>query len=238
MKVDLLTIFPEFFSGPLDSSILKRAIQSEKVRINLVNIRDFARDKHKTTDDVPFGGGGGMVMMIEPLYHALESVVEKKQEKIIMTSAWGRRFSQDMAKELSTLKHLVLICGHYKGVDQRIKELFPMEEVSIGDYVLSGGEFASLVMLDAVVRLIPGVLGNFESAVTDSFYEGILGYPQYTRPAEFMGLKVPEVLLSGDHQKVRLWRKKQALKMTFITRPDLLEQKELSEEDRKLLKEI
>jgi tRNA (guanine37-N1)-methyltransferase len=177
-------------------------------------------------------------MMVEPLYHALESVVEKNQEKIIMTSAWGKRFSQDMAKELSTLEHLILICGHYKGVDQRIKELFPMEEVSIGDYVLSGGEFASLVILDAVVRLIPGVLGNFESAVTDSFYEGILGYPQYTRPAEFMGLRVPEVLLSGDHQKVRLWRKKQALKMTYSTRPDLLEQKELSEEDRKLLKEI
>ncbi len=206
--------------------------------MNVVNLRDFASDKHKSTDDTPFGGGAGMVLMVEPLYKALESVVEKKDEKIIMTSAFGKRFSQDMAKKFSTLKHLILICGHYKGVDERIKELFTMEEVSVGDYVLSGGEFASLVILDAVVRLIPGVLGNFDSAITDSFYEGILGYPQYTRPAEFMGLKVPEVLLSGNHEKIRLWRKKEALKKTFLNRPDLLDKKELSDEDKKLLQEI
>lgn len=238
MKVDILTIFPDFFSSPLDSSILKRAKDCGKVKINVVNLRDFASDKHKSTDDTPFGGGAGMVLMVEPLYKALESVVEKKDEKIIMTSAFGKKFSQDMAKNFSTLKHLILICGHYKGVDERIKELFTMEEVSVGDYVLSGGEFASLVILDAVVRLIPGVLGNFDSAITDSFYEGILGYPQYTRPAEFMGLKVPEVLLSGNHEKIRLWRKKEALKKTFLNRPDLLDEKELSDEDKKLLQEI
>lgn len=238
MKVDILTIFPDFFSSPLDSSILKRAKDYGKVEMNVVNLRDFASDKHKSTDDTPFGGGAGMVLMVEPLYKALESVVEKKDEKIIMTSAFGKRFSQDMAKNFSTLKHLILICGHYKGIDERIKELFTMEQVSVGDYVLSGGEFASLVILDAVVRLIPGVLGNFDSAITDSFYEGILGYPQYTRPAEFMGLKVPEVLLSGNHEKIRLWRKKEALKKTFLNRPDLLDKKELSEEDKKLLQKI
>ncbi len=238
MKVDILTIFPEFFSSPLDSSILKRAKGCQKVKINVLNIRDFASDKHKTTDDLPFGGGAGMVMMVEPLYKALESVIEKKDEKIVLTSASGKRFSQKMAKNFSTLKRLILICGHYKGVDERIKELFPVEEVSLGDYVLTGGEFASLVILDAVVRLIPGVLGNFESAKTDSFYEGLLDYPQYTRPAEFMDLKVPEVLLSGNHEKIRLWRKKKALEKTFLNRPDLLDQKKLSDEDKKLLQDI
>jgi len=237
MKVDILTIFPEFFSSPLNSSILKRAKEAGRVKIKVVNIRDFASDKHKTTDDTPFGGGGGMVMMVEPLYRALESVAEKRNEKIIMTSASGKRLTQDAAKELSGLEHLILICGHYKGVDERIKELFPTEELSIGDYVLSGGEFASLVILDAVVRLIPGVLGNFESAITDSFYEGILGYPQYTRPAEFMGLSVPEVLLSGNHEKIRLWRKKEALRKTLSNRPDLLDKNKLSDEDKKLLQE-
>lgn len=180
-----------------------------------------------------------MVMMVEPLHEAINSVAgEKKKEKIILTSPQGQRFDQNKAKELSSEDHLILVCGHYKGVDERIKDLFPLEVISIGDYVLTGGEFAALVILDAVTRLIPGVLGKFESAQTDSFYQGILGYPQYTRPSEFRGLKVPEILLSGDHEKIRVWRKKKALEATLNQRPDLLETGSLSDEDKVLMDEI
>jgi tRNA (guanine37-N1)-methyltransferase len=239
MLVHILSIFPEFFLGPLKESMIKKAQDKGKVKIDVVNMRNFAKDKHKSMDDAPFGGGAGMVMMVEPLYEAINSVIrEKENEKIILTSPKGKRFNQNKAKELSSLDHLILVCGHYKGVDERIKSLLPLEEISIGDYVLTGGEFAALVILDTVTRLIPGVIGKFESAQTDSFYQGILDYPQYTRPAEFRGLKVPEVLLSGDHQKVRLWRRKKALEETLRKRPDLLEIASLSEEDRNLLYEI
>ena len=239
MLVHILSIFPEFFVSPLNESIIKRAQEKGKVRIEVVNMRDFAKDKHKTMDDAPFGGGAGMLMMVEPLYEAIKSVAkENDDEKIVLTSPQGKKFDQNKAKELSTLNHLVLVCGHYKGVDQRIKDLFPMEEMSIGDYVLTGGEFAALVILDAVIRLIPGVIGNFESAQTDSFFQGILGYPQYTRPAEFRGLKVPEVLLSGDHEKIRLWRRKKALEETLNKRSDLLENAVLSDEDKNLIDDI
>lgn len=239
MLVHILTIFPELFSGPLNETMIKRAQEKGKMTIDVVDIRDFARDKHKTVDDAPFGGGAGMVMMVEPLHEAINSVAgKKKKEKIILTSPQGQRFDQNKAKELSSEDHLILVCGHYKGIDERIKSLFALEEISIGDYVLTGGEFAALVILDAVTRLIPGVIGKFESAQTDSFYQGILGYPQYTRPSEFRGLKVPEVLLSGDHEKVRVWRKKKALEVTLNKRPDLLEMGSLSEEDRVLIDEI
>ncbi|MGB2698638.1 MAG: tRNA (guanosine(37)-N1)-methyltransferase TrmD [Candidatus Zixiibacteriota bacterium] len=239
MLVHMLSIFPEFFSSPLNESMIKRAQEKGKVKIDVVNMRDFTKDKHKSMDDAPFGGEAGMVMMVEPLYEAIKSVTGKNdREKIILTSPQGERFDQNKAKELSTLDHLILVCGHYKGVDERIKDLFPMEEMSIGDYVLTGGEFAALVILDAVTRLIPGVIGKFESAQTDSFHQGILGYPQYTRPAEFRGLKVPEVLLSGDHEKVRLWRRKKALEETLRKRPDLLENSDLSNEDKNLIDEI
>lgn len=239
MLVHILTIFPELFSGPLNETMIKRAQEKGKMTIDVVDIRDFARDKHKTVDDAPFGGGAGMVMMVEPLHEAINSVAGKKEkEKIILTSPQGQRFDQNKAKELSSEDHLILVCGHYKGIDERIKSLFALEVISIGDYVLTGGEFAALVILDAVTRLIPGVIGKFESAQTDSFYQGILGYPQYTRPSEFRGLKVPEVLLSGDHEKVRVWRKKKALEATLNKRPDLLEMGSLSEEDRVFIDEI
>ena len=239
MLVHILTIFPELFSGPLNETMIKRAQEKGKMTIDVVDIRNFARDKHKTVDDAPFGGGAGMVMMVEPLHEAINSVAGKKRkEKIILTSPQGQRFDQNKAKELSSEDHLILVCGHYKGVDERIKSLFPLEVISIGDYVLTGGEFAALVILDAVTRLIPGVLGKFESAQTDSFYQGILGYPQYTRPSEFRGLKVPEILLSGDHEKIRVWRKKKALEATLNQRPDLLETGSLSDEDKVLMDEI
>lgn len=239
MHVHILTIFPEFFLSPLDESMIKKAQEKGKVKIDVVDIRGFAKDKHKTVDDAPFGGGAGMVMMVEPLYEAINSVVGKREkERIVLTSPQGKRFDQNEAKELSSWDHLILVCGHYKGIDERIKSLFPLEEISIGDYVLTGGEFAALVILDAVTRLIPGVIGKFESAQTDSFYQGMLGYLQYTRPSEFRGLKVPEVLLSGDHQKVRLWRRKKALEETLNKRPDLLETTSLSEEDKTLIEEI
>ncbi|HEX9916531.1 MAG TPA: tRNA (guanosine(37)-N1)-methyltransferase TrmD [candidate division Zixibacteria bacterium] len=232
MKIDILTIFPEMVESPLKQSLIGRALEKGIVEIKIKDIRDFAKDKHATVDDVPFGGGSGMVMKIEPLTLALESVLDGSvQSRIVLTTAQGRRFDQKKAKELSLEKHLVIICGHYKGVDERIKELFPLEEMSIGDYVLTGGEFASLVIVDAVVRLIPGVLGNFESAQTDSFLEGILGYSEYTRPKEFRGKKVPEVLVSGDHKKIRLWRREKALRKTLETRPELLQDEMLSSED-------
>jgi tRNA (guanine37-N1)-methyltransferase len=239
MLVHVLTIFPDFFSSPLNESMIKKAQEKGKVRIEVVNMRNFATDKHKSMDDSPFGGGAGMVMMVEPLYEAIKSVTLKKnEERILLTSPRGKRFDQNKAKELSSLDHLILVCGHYKGIDERIKRLFPVEEISIGDYVLTGGESAALVILDAVVRLIPGVMGKLESAQTDSFYHGILDCPQYTRPSVFRGLKVPEVLLSGDHQKVRRWKRKKALEETLNKRPDLLENVSLSDEDRILTDEI
>jgi tRNA (guanine37-N1)-methyltransferase len=242
MRIDILTIFPNMFSGPLSESLIKKAQEKNLVEIKIEDIRDFAEDKHQTVDDTPFGGGSGMVMRLEPLCKALESIwdksEDKKQTSLILTTPQGERFSQEKAKELSLKDHLVVICGHYKGVDERLGNLYPLEEISIGDYVLTGGEIPALIILDTVVRLIPGVLGDFESAQADSFYDGILGPPQYTRPAEFKGLKVPEVLLSGDHEKIRLWRKKEALKRTLQRRPDLVNLDLLSEEERKILEEI
>jgi len=230
------------FSGPLDESLIQKAKEKSLLKVRIHNIRDFAEDKHKTVDDVPFGGGGGMVMKPEPLCKAIESVLDQGKEvletSIILTTPQGEKFSQSKAQELSLKDHLIIICGHYKGTDERLKMLYPVEEISIGDYVLTGGEIPALVILDSVVRLIPGVLGDFESAQTDSFFEGILGPPEYTRPAEFKGLKVPEVLLSGDHEKIKRWRKKEALKRTLHRRPDLLNWDQLSDEEREWIKEI
>ncbi len=242
MLIDILTIFPEMFSGPLDYSLLKRAREKNLLQLRIHNIRDFAEDKHQTVDDTPFGGLGGMVMKLEPLCKALESILDSDQDvpepSIILTTPQGERFSQDKAKELSLKDHMVFICGHYKGVDERLKTLYPLRELSIGDYVLTGGEMPAMVVIEAVVRLIPGVLGDFESAQTDSFIDGILGPPEYTRPAEFKGLRVPEVLLSGDHQNVRKWRRREALKRTLQRRPDLLNWDLLSEEERDWIEEI
>lgn len=242
MLIDILTIFPGMFSGPLDESLLQKAKEKKLLKVRIHNLRDFAKDKHLTTDDMPFGGGGGMVMKLEPLCKALDSLWDKANEKsktsILLTTPQGEKFSQKKAEELSLKDHLIIICGHYKGTDERLKMLYPVKEISIGDYVLTGGEIPALVILDSVVRLIPGVLGDFESAQTDSFFEGMLGPPEYTRPAEFKGLKVPEVLLSGDHERIRKWRKKEALKRTLHRRPDLLNWEQLSDEEREWIKEI
>ncbi|HVP37476.1 MAG TPA: tRNA (guanosine(37)-N1)-methyltransferase TrmD [Terriglobales bacterium] len=245
MQIDILTIFPNFFTSPLNEGLVKKAKESKLIDIKVTDIRDFTRDKHKSVDDTPFGGGAGMVMMVEPLASALDSILSGTpapgngdKYSIILTSAQGSRFDQEKAKELAQRKRLIIICGHYKGVDERIKLLYNLEELSIGDYVLTGGEIPALVIMDSVIRLIPGFIGNFQSAESDSFYEGLLGYPEYTRPAEFKGLKVPEVLLSGNHEKIRLWRRKEALKKTLEQRPEFLNNIELSKEDRKLLSEI
>ncbi len=239
MKIDILTIFPGMVKAPLMQSIVGKAVEKVIIKIQVHDIRDFAADKHATVDDVPFGGGAGMVMKVEPLSMALRSVLGSlARPKVILTTPQGKRFDQQKARELSLEKHLVIVCGHYKGVDERIKQLFCLEEISIGDYVLTGGELASLVIVDAVVRLIPGVIGDFESALDDSFSEGVLGYPEYTRPREFEGIKVPEVLLSGNHEGIRLWRKEQALRKTLENRPDLLGGQFLSQEDLDLINKI
>jgi tRNA (guanine37-N1)-methyltransferase len=242
MLIDILTIFPGMFSGPLNESLTQRAREKNLVNVRIHDIRDFAEDKHQTVDDTPFGGGSGMVMKLEPLCQALDWLADKENEKlatgIILTSPQGERFSQQKALELSLKDRLITICGHYKGVDERLKMLYPVEEISIGDYVLTGGEIPALAIMDAVIRLIPGVLGDFESAQSDSFFEGILGPPQYTRPAEFRGLRVPEALLSGDHERIRKWRKKEALKRTLQRRPDLLDLARLSDEESEWVREI
>ena len=219
MKIDILTLFPEMFA-PLEHSILKRASENGIIKFNIVNIRDFSKDKHKKCDDYPFGGGAGMLMMVEPLYDAIKSVY-KKNAKIIFPSPQGKVFNQEKAKELSKCEHLIFVCGHYEGVDERIFELFPMEEISVGDYVLTGGELASMVIVDSLSRFVDGVISK-ESLDNESFSNGLLEYPQYTRPAEFKGLKVPEVLLSGNHGEVDKWRKEQSEIITKKKRSDLL----------------
>ncbi len=240
MRIDILTIFPNLISSVIGESLIKKAQEKNLVEIKIWDIREFTTDKHNTVDDTPFGGGGGMVMKVEPLTSALEKVLNQipGKRKIILTSASGKKFDQKMAQEFSQEENLIIICGHYAGVDERLKQLFELEEISIGDFVLTGGELPALVVIDSVVRLIPGVLGNFQSAENDSFYNGILGFPQYTRPQTYKNLEVPEVLISGDHEKVRLWRRKEALKRTILNRPDLLERATLSPEDQKILKQI
>ena len=240
MRIDVLTIFPNVISSVIGESLIKKAQEKNLVEIKIWDIREFTTDKHNTVDDTPFGGGGGMVMKVEPLAGALEKVLTQfpGKKKIILTSASGKKFDQKMAQDFSREENLIIICGHYAGVDERLKQLFELEEVSIGDFVLTGGELPALVVIDAVVRLIPGVLGNFQSAENDSFYSGILGFPQYTRPQNFKNLEVPEILISGDHEKVRIWRRKEALRKTFLNRPDLLEKVTLSQEDKKILSKI
>jgi tRNA (guanine37-N1)-methyltransferase len=239
MKFDILTLFPNMFSSPLQESILGKAIEKGLIQIRTYNIRDFTSDKHQVVDDTPYGGGQGMVMKVEPIARAIESV------KIQNPSAWtvyltpqGKPLNQDLARRLSTQPHLILLCGRYEGVDERVRESFVDEEISIGDYVLTGGELAAMVVIDAVSRFIPGVLGSDRSAEEDSFYNSLLEYPQYTRPPNFRGVCVPEVLLSGNHSAISVWRRKEALRRTSLRRPDLLAKAELTEEDKKLLEEI
>ena len=239
MRFDILTLFPDFFSAFLKESILGRAIKRELVDIRLTNIRSFARGPHKVTDDRPFGGGNGMVMKPGPVYRALESTGRAGMKSlVIFLTPQGRRFDQALAWELSRLDQLIFVCGRYEGMDERVRS-GPMEmELSIGDYVMSGGELGAMVVIDAVSRLLPGVLGGERSNLEDSFQDGLLEYPQYTRPRVFMGKEVPPVLLSGDHEKIRQWRREESLRRTLERRPDLLKKAKLTEEDQRSLSKL
>jgi tRNA (guanine37-N1)-methyltransferase len=225
MKFDIITVFPKLFSGVLDCGILRRARQSNLVDVRIVNLRDFTRDKHKSVDDRPYGGGEGMVFMPAPLFEAIEFCRGEKinpECQVVLLTPQGRTWRQDLAAEFATIPHLILICGRYEGVDQRVIDCLVDREISIGDFILTGGEIPAMSVLDSVVRLIPGALGCRESAINESFSTGLLDYPQYTRPAEFRGRFVPEVLLSGDHARIEKWRKEQALEKTKRARPELI----------------
>jgi tRNA (guanine37-N1)-methyltransferase len=239
MRYDVLTIFPEMIRAYLEEGILARAAKRDLIKIEITDIRAFAKGAHKNTDDRPFGGGDGMVMKPEPIYRALDSVPRVAQENlVVLLTPQGKRFDQAMAWELSRQKQLILLCGRYEGIDERVRTLCVDRELSIGDYVLSGGELAALVLMDAVSRLIPGVLGGDKSTQEDSFEDGLLEYPQYTRPRVFMGEQVPEILLSGDHEKIRQWRRIQSLKRTLEKRPDLLQKARLTPQDEVILGEL
>ncbi|MBI2852042.1 MAG: tRNA (guanosine(37)-N1)-methyltransferase TrmD [Chloroflexi bacterium] len=241
MRIDILTLFPEMFACVLNTAIFKRATERENVRINVHNFREYTHDRHHTVDDYPYGGGAGMVLKPEPLFEAVDAIKTETQGEgvqpvpVILLSPQGRLFSQQVAAELARQSHLILICGHYEGVDERVVEHLATDEISIGDYVLSGGELAAMVVADAVVRLVPGVLGSDVSAIDDSYATGLLEYPQYTRPPEYQGWSVPEVLLSGNHAIIARWRREQALFRTLKRRPDLLDRANLSEQDKRLL---
>lgn len=222
MRIDVLTLFPNMFE-PIRESIISRAIKSQKLEINVINIRDYSKDKHKKCDDYTFGGGPGMLMMPQPIYDAITSIDGYQDALKIYLSPKGKVFNQGESKRLSKYNHLILLCGHYEGVDQRVLDLLIDEEISIGDYVLTGGELPAMVLIDSVSRLIDGVLGGDESAEIETFKDNLLEYPQYTKPREFMGLSVPEVLISGDHAKVDKWRREQAEKLTKERRPDLID---------------
>ena len=244
MHIDILTLFPEMFQGPFGGSILKRAIDRELVSISLHNIRDHTHDKHHTVDDYAYGGGAGMVLKPEPIFEAVESIKsgyadqESSQLPVILLTPQGRCFCQEIAYELSKCSHLILICGRYEGVDERVREHLVTDEISIGDYVLSGGELAAMVVVDAVVRLLPGVLGSEASAADDSHATGLLEYPQYTRPAVYRGWSVPQVLLSGDHAQIAKWRREQAIQRTVERRPELLDKANLCLEERQLVNRL
>jgi tRNA (guanine37-N1)-methyltransferase len=260
MKFEIVTIFPDFFSGPLDYGIVRRAREASFIEIKIHDLRAFTTDRHKTVDDRPFGGGEGMVLKPEPLFECVESLQLSRREQrlaggtketIVLLSPQGRMFTQAVAEEMAALERIVLICGRYEGVDERVAESLADQEISIGDYVLSGGELGAAVMIDTITRLVPGALGNAASARQESFSAvqkldvdgpdstcgsgGLLDYPHYTRPAEFRGMAVPEVLIGGNHEQIRKWRRGKALEKTLRNRPDLLERQPLSEEDRKFL---
>jgi tRNA (guanine37-N1)-methyltransferase len=267
MKFEIVTIFPEFFRGPLDYGIVRRARESGLTEVQIHDLRAFAHDRHRTVDDRPFGGGEGMVLKPEPMFECLESLgvssrEERKHESVVLLSAQGRMFDQALAAELAQLERIVLLCGRYEGVDERVSECLADREISVGDYVVSGGELPAAIIVDAVTRLLPGALGNEASARTESFGTaevrfrlpvdvegkkipdstisagGLLDYPHYTRPAEFRGMKVPELLMAGNHEEIRRWRRRKALEKTLRNRPDLLERVELSGEDREILEEL
>ncbi|MEK6652278.1 MAG: tRNA (guanosine(37)-N1)-methyltransferase TrmD [Nitrospirota bacterium] len=240
MKFDIITIFPEIFNAYLNESIIKRAIEKKIIEAKVHNLRDFTADRHRTVDDYPYGGGPGMVMKPEPFFNAIESIkAGGVKSRTIMLSPQGKVFNQDMALSMSKEnQNLILICGRYEAVDERVRESLVDEEISIGDYILTGGELPALVIIDTITRLIPGVLGDERSKEEESFTWGILDYPQYTRPPEFRGLRVPEVLLSGNHKDISIWRRKEALRRTMLKRPDLIGRALLTDKDHKLVSEI
>lgn len=236
MRIDILTLFPEMFRGPFDLSIIKRASDAGVLEIHLHNIRDYTHDRHHTVDDYPYGGGHGMVMKPEPLFEAVEAVVaaDPRRGPIVLLTPQGEKLTHKIAAQMAQEQRLILVCGHYEGVDERVREHLVTHEISIGDYVLSGGELPAMVVMDAVARLVPGVLGAEESAVEESHANGLLEYPQYTRPAEFRGWRVPDVLISGNHPEVARWRRRQSVLRTAKRRPDLLAQADIAEEEREL----
>ena len=239
MRFDIFTLFPEVFHPYIDVSIIGRARKSGALEVHLHNIRDWATDKHRTVDDGPYGGGGGMVMKAEPIFAAVESVLGRPpQAPVILLTPQGRPFSQKVARELAELPRVALLCGRYEGIDERVRQHLVTDEISIGDYVLTGGELAALVVLDAVTRLLPNVLGDPDAPDKDSHATGLLEHPHYTRPAVFRGWEVPPVLLSGDHGKIARWRREQSLLRTLHRRPDLLAKAQLTEEDRAFLRKL
>ena len=240
MRCDVLTIFPELINGVSSQSMMKRAQEKGLLRLLVHDIRDYTDDPHHTTDDTPYGGGGGMVMKAEPIFRAVHALRQESRElRIIMPSPQGLRFSHGLAMELSQENRpLVFICGHYEGIDERVKTQCSVEEISVGDYVVTGGELPALLIIDAAMRLIPGVLGDPSSAQHESFVDSLLDFPHFTRPADIHGMSVPEVLLSGNHEAIRRWRRKESLRLTLLKRPDLLNHHHLNTEDHQLLKEI
>ncbi|MFD3156541.1 tRNA (guanosine(37)-N1)-methyltransferase TrmD [Haloimpatiens sp. FM7330] len=234
MKIDIATLFPEMFEV-FDYSIIGRAISEKIIKLNTVNIRDYSQNKHKKVDDYPYGGGAGMLMTPQPIVDCIKDIKSGNKGKVIFLGPRGKTFNQQMAKELSKEKELIFLCGHYEGIDERVYDYIDME-ISIGDFVLTGGEMACIPIVDSICRLIPGVLSSSESFEDESFYDGVLEYPQYTRPSCFAGCEVPKVLLSGHHENIRKWRRKQSLMLTQQKRPDLFKKLKLSKEDKKLLK--
>jgi tRNA (guanine37-N1)-methyltransferase len=238
IRFDILTVFPEMFTSFCGCSLLKKALDKGLITIQLHDIRGYATDKHHMTDDAPYGGGGGMVMKVEPIDRALLSIpMVADAVPVVLLTPQGERFSQKIAEEMAACPQLVFVCGHYEGVDERVRAKLVNREISIGDYILTGGELSAMILVDAVSRLVPGVLGNSDSAEEDSFSMGLLEYPHYTRPAEYQGWKVPEVLLSGNHREIELWRRRQSLLRTHKRRPDLLTGMELTEQEKKWLTE-
>ncbi len=240
MRIDILTLFPPLFEAPFGFGVFQRAIENGLVEINVVNIRDYTHDKHHTADDYPYGGGAGMVLKPEPVFEAVEAIktITGGEPPVILLTPQGRPFSDAIARELARQPHLVFICGHYEGVDERVSRHLATDEISIGDYVLTGGEIPALVISDAVLRLVPGVLGSEASPAEDSHAAGLLEYPQYTRPADFRGWQVPQVLLSGNHAEIARWRREQIIRRTLERRPELLEKVELGREDKKLVERL
>ncbi|PTO40544.1 tRNA (guanosine(37)-N1)-methyltransferase TrmD [Enterococcus mundtii] len=240
MKIDVLTLFPRMFEGPMGESIIGKAVAKELLEINVSNFREYSDNKHQTVDDYPYGGGAGMLLKVQPIYDNIKAIEEKHPEtkkRVILLDPAGKPFNQKMAEEFSEEEHLIFICGHYEGYDERIRSLVT-DEVSLGDYVLTGGELGAMVMIDATVRLLPDVLGNQTSAQTDSHSTGLLEHPQYTRPAEFKDMKVPEVLTNGNHKLIEEWQLKESLRRTYLRRPDMLEKLDMTPQMEKMLAEI